>query len=394
MSPSLHTSPSTSTNLAIPASQDQFASTRRPTSVVKPTRIRRSNVSNSEELDVDIDISIPSAQELTTKAPQQVLKNVVVPINSRSSLGSSLSSVRDLSSEYDTPATSVAVTPAESLVKEELASGRFGNSNRSNISNALSDKSTKGKRKRSEKDELIQTDTLLAQALQEEEYEEDGRLKRSTAKRGRKGRIQDSEDDDPLSSPMAELSTTPAISRIQISKSNRQEISRSRAPLMEGSEEDIDDLFAAGMAKPKKVKTAQRATLPSRAARDSAKMSMSGRNPHQILDSEDSNLSEDISNVSMFASDLDSDAFEESGDSDADVDDAFERSNDPTRSGSAAATAPFDANTAPASVSRRRRARATRAANPNRVRRRYRGMEDRVCYTYLPAGYIIETNCF
>lgn len=339
-------------------------------------------------------MSILPAKELTTKAPQQVLKNVVVPINGRSSLGSSLSSVRDLSSEYDTPATSAAVTPAESLANEELASGRFGKHKRSNMADALSDKLTNGKRKRSEMDDLIQTDALLAQALQEDEYEEEGRLKRSISKRSRKGRIQDSEDDDPLSSSMAELSNTPATSRIQNSKSNRRDAFHSRVASKGNSEEDINDLFAGGIAKPKKVKTAQRTALPSRAVCDGAKKSMIGRNSHQILDSEDSDLSESISNVSLFASDLDSDAFEESGDSDTDVDDAFERSNGPPRSGSAAATASSDAIMAPTSVPRRRRARATPAANPNRVRRRYRGMEDRVCYTLLRTDYVIETDPF
>lgn len=387
----MYTLPSIATDLAISASQDEPTSTRRPTSAGKPSRNRRSNVYNSEEIDVDVDITIPTVKERTTKAPQQVFKNVVVPINSRSSLGSSLSSVRDLSSEYDTPATSVAGTPAESLVREELASRRLGKLSKSSISSGLSYKSPKGKRKRPEKDELIQTDALLTQASPKEEYEERG-SKQSTSRKRRNGRIEDSVDDDPFSSPTVELSTTPAISGIQISKSNSQELTFSRTPLEEASEEDIDDLFTADIAKPKKVKTAQRTTLPSRAARNGAKKSMNDESLHQILDSEDSSLSEDISNVSLFASDLDTGAFEESGDSDTDVDDTFEKSNDPTRSGSAIATASLNPITAQASVPQRRRARATRDANPNRSRRRYGGMEDRVCYAYLPADYTIETN--
>jgi len=348
-------------------------------------------MSNSEHLDVDMDDSIPLAKGRTTKAPQQVLKKVVVPMNSRSSLGSSLSGVRDQSSEYDTPATSVAVTPAEFLVKDETANRNFGKLSRSNMLDAMTENPTKGKRKRSEKDELIESGTLLAQALQKEEYKMEEPCW-STSKRGRKGRIKDSEDDDPLSSSMAETSTTPAMFRTQGSRPCGQSTFGFRASLEEGSEEEIGDSFIADSPGLKKVKTAQRASLPSRAARDSAKISMKDSCSHQILDSEDSELSGDLSEVSLFASDSESDAFAESGDSDAEVYDALEGSNDATTTASAVATASSNAITAQTTVPRRRRARATRAANPNRVRHRYGGMEDRVGYRYLRLKYTVETD--
>lgn len=318
---------------------------------------------------------MPIVKEPSTRAPQQILKNVVVPVNSRSSQGSSLSSVRDPSSDFDTPATSVAVTPAESLAKEELAGRHFCKLSKSSVSNALSEESTYGKRKRSRKDELVQTkNTNTVQALQEKEVKEGWSLNRVPSMRGRKRHIQDSEDDEPLSSPKAELSNIPSISTIKISEPKRPRNYRSQ----EDSEEDIDDDFAARLANPKKVKMSHRASLSSRAVRGSAESSMNDRGLHQILDSEDTDISEDVSSCSLFASDLEIDALSEFEDSDADVDNFLEESNDLTRSGSAVATASFNAFTAPASVPRRRRARATQVANHNRMRHHNRRMEDRV----------------
>lgn len=322
-----------------------------------------------------MDIPLPIVKKPSTRAPQQILKNVVVPVNSRSSLGSSLSSVRDPSSDFDTPATSVAVTPAESLAKEELASRNFGKLSKSSVSNALSEESTNGKRKRSRKDEFIQTkNTNTVQALQEKEVKGGWDLNLVPSMRGRKGHIQDSEDDDPLSSPKAELSNIPSISTIKISEPKRPRNYRSQ----EDNEEDIDDDFAARVANPKKVKMSHRASQPSRAVRGPTENSMNGRGLHLIVDSEDTDISEDVSSVSLFASDFEIDALSEFEDSDADIDDFLEESNDPTRSGSAVATASFNVFTAPASVPRRRRARATQVANHNRIRHHYGRMEDRV----------------
>lgn len=338
--------------------------------------------------------SLPRVKPQNLKPPRQVLEKVVVPVNGHSSVGSSLSSVRDQSSEYETPATSLAATPAESLVKEDIASRRSGKFNRGSISNALANEVAKGKRKRSTHDELIETDSLLAQAFQENEYDDDDKEEEekeeeepisSTLNRGRRHRVQDSEDDDPFSSSMAEASTIPAMSNTKPSKTIRQISVRSRTTLERGSEEGTDDSLAADMPNKKRVKTAQRTSLPSRAACNDAKQSIKDRNLQQILDSEDSELSEDFSDISLFNSDLDSDAFQESGDSDADIDDVLGRSNDATSLATVATTS-SNTFTAPAAGARRRRGRGPRGANSTRNRRRFGAMEDRVSHTRLRAN--------
>lgn len=99
--------------------------------------------------------------------PAQVLQKVVIP-TSRSSLGSSLSSSLDHSTsenEY-TPATSVAVTPAEPALKRQkprtlVAAGH---------SVSRTSTSTESKRKRETDDHLAEADELLAQSLQEREW--------------------------------------------------------------------------------------------------------------------------------------------------------------------------------------------------------------------------------
>lgn len=95
----------------------------------------------------------------------QVMKQVVIPASS-SSLGSPLSSDLDQSSQSDTPATSVAATPAEllpkSLTRRSLAPAA------GSIPLKL-----KGKRKRTAADHLLEADELLAQSLQETEWKAD-----------------------------------------------------------------------------------------------------------------------------------------------------------------------------------------------------------------------------
>ena len=90
---------------------------------------------------------------------RQVLKKVVIPVNGRPSTASSLSSIHDHSSEYNTPGTSAVVTPAESLVREERSLKR--------LSSSHPKRPFMGKRKRLEVDELMEADARLAQELQE-----------------------------------------------------------------------------------------------------------------------------------------------------------------------------------------------------------------------------------
>ncbi|KAG8525433.1 uncharacterized protein KY384_009077 [Bacidia gigantensis] len=108
--------------------------------------------SKRKKVDHVFEIDTIEINTLTAATPTpQIMKNVIIPA-SRSSLGSSLSSVRGLSSESDlTPATSVAVTPVES------------------VSRSI----PKGKRKRTAEDDLVEADERLAFALQQDEWSVD-----------------------------------------------------------------------------------------------------------------------------------------------------------------------------------------------------------------------------
>lgn len=122
----------------------------------------------------------------------QIAQRVVVP--STSSVASPLSSADDQSSEHDTPATSLAVTPAESVAKNDSAQPRKQFLNETSSRSSTS----KTKRKRLEDSGLIEADAYLAQALQEEEYEEEQSVSQSA-----KGlrRFVDESDDTLSSAP-------------------------------------------------------------------------------------------------------------------------------------------------------------------------------------------------
>ncbi|KAK4698036.1 DNA repair protein RAD16, partial [Lecanoromycetidae sp. Uapishka_2] len=231
---------------------------------------------------MDYDEGLLSTDEQTAMPPQQVLRKVVIPMTSRSSVGSSLSSARDQSSEYETPATSAVATPAESLVKGSI----------SIMPTKWSGILTKGKRKRSQADELIETDALLAQSLQEQEYDDEESVVENNSKRARKATVEDSGD---------ELSSLSDV-------------------LIESSI-DVDDSEAPEAPQRRSRKAVQRMSLPSRVARDSARKAMNDKLSHQVIDSEDSGLSDHASDESVFPSGLDSDIFEDSeeGDEDHDV---------------------------------------------------------------------------
>ena len=321
---------------------------------------------------------------------RQVLKKVVVPGNSRSSMSSSLSSVRDQSSEYDTPATSVAVTPAESLGRQDCLGRRSTKLSMNIASISGLEAPTRSKRKRTEHDDFEETDARLAQVLQEAEYEERPAHPRSS-KKGRRAHVEDSEDDEPLSSSVPPPSSTTALPKSRKGDSSQK---RHLSPGVEDSDVTSDEPMRATMPSTTNIKTSSLSSLPSRAARDSAKKSLRAAQMQRIFDSEGSDLSEQLSDTSIFASDAASDAFEENEDSDESVDEMIDGQAHP----STAVTGPATGSAIQAMVAPRRRrqrtAPAVRTTLRNRDRRRLTGLEDRVSQR-LPCMYFggITDDC-
>lgn len=345
-------------------------------------------MSAASELE-DLDEKPSLAKEKTHRFPQQVLKKVVIPVNGRSSITSSLSSVRDHSSEYDTPGTSVVVTPAESLMKGERSSTR---PSRISSNTSYQPKGPfKGKRKRLEGDEFMEADALLAQRLQEQEYGEDQNAI-PTLRGIRNGPIEDSEDSllSDLSRELPDPDNFPELDMIASTRPIRRRIKA--LPPQAGptdmeddrSQEDSldeDEISETSMPMKKRVRTSHRTSLPSRAARDSANKSIKDKIPRRVLDSEDSDLSNHSDDVSLFSSDVDSDAFEDSEDADEDAGDVIGVSN--SYATTVTANNPSSAPTAIPSTGRRgagrRGAPSAQATNPTRGRRSWqRRVEDRV----------------
>ena len=368
----------TITSAEIPDSSSPRRKVGRPPNRSKP-RIA------AEVGEIDLDEEPLSAKEKGNQLPRQVLQKVVIPVNGRSSIASSLSSVRDQSSEYDTPGTSVAVTPAESLVKEDRS---FKRPKRviSSIPSYQSEEPCKGKRKRLETDELIEADAQLARSLQEQEYGEDqGLTSRPRQTRAPDGLIVDSEDESLLSDLSGEHSLHPGDFPVIDMPSSREPKRRGHKALLsqaalahvEGDrsqEESLDEeeISEAPMPSNKRVKTNHRTSLPSRAARDSAKQPSKDRTSRKILDSEDSELSDHSDDVSLFSSDTGSNAFEDSEDADEEADDVVGAASMPA----VATNNPSSAPTAISATGRRGRRGAT---NSTRGRRSWqRRVGDRV----------------
>ena len=343
----------------------------------------------AEDDDMDLDDEPLSAKVKRNQLPPQVLKKVVVPVNGRPSIASSLSSVRDQSSEYETPGTSVAVTPAESLVKEEQIFKRPSRIS-SNITPHRPRELFKGKRKRLEIDELMEADALLAQTLQEQEYGNDQEV---APRQGRNGQIEDSEESllselsrghspDPDNFPKLNIPTSRGFKR----RRPNALLSQAAPPdvdgdLSHGESLNEDEISETAITRVKRVKTIHRTSMPSRAARDSANKSIRNRTSCRILDSEDSDLSDHSDNVSLFGSDSGSDAFEDSEDVDEEADDVVGAANSLTT-----AVAPNNSSSAPTATpatgrrgTGRRGASSAQANNPSRGRRSWqRRVEDRV----------------
>ena len=200
-----------------------------------------------------------------------------------SSISSSLSSGDD---EYDTPETSAAVTPAEFGIegRKMRPLGKIDPI----ASYTPSSVDSTGKRKRAPKGgtlEQVRDDAMLAQALQEEEYSS-ARPVEAQALHGRKSRIPDSEDEADESAG-------------SLSVVHTEDLPRSRA-----------SSIVSYRHRPKRVKTNGHMSLPSRAARDSARKSIAEKTSLHITnddddEDEDQDLDDDESILSEYDSDLD-----------------------------------------------------------------------------------------
>lgn len=292
---------------------------------------------------------LPSHKKLPgTDIAKRVLKEVAIPANTfkapvrqgrnlssrtPSTMGSALSSVRGQSSEYETPGTSAAVTPEESLFKAPSNQGPYG-FKRSAV--------PKGKRKRSVSgaDNTLDADALLAQALQEEEYAEDD-VKPPQARRARMALLDGSDKDMEYA--------------FQIPKDLLDDSDNEFGGLSDLS--DIDSA-KAGSSSRKRPKLTSRSSLPSHSARDQARRSIKQKASEQIQDSDESAMSE----LSEFISEVDSDDLNE--ESEASEDDVDE-SNDTSRAVSAQIPAAPQISTpaaAPATAIARRQPRSPRTS--------------------------------
>ncbi|KAI4207561.1 MAG: hypothetical protein LQ346_000493 [Caloplaca aetnensis] len=280
-------------------------------------------IKNSSDVDTDLNDDDPlssfkdepAAKSISAKAPAhsgvaiEVLKEVAIPANSlqrgqqglngssrasSSSINSALSSIRDQSSECETPGTSVAVTPAESLFKAPSRMSRQKSKPKKTDILTKEGSNPTGKRKRNPSgvDALLDEDALLAKALQEEEYAKD-HVQPVKGRRSRQALLDDSDED---------MADTYEIPKSLVDVSDNES----------GSRSDLNDLSST-KARPsprKRRKLAGRFSLPSRSARDEARRSIKEKADAGIQDSDDSATSEltytisDISDVEISEDDM------------------------------------------------------------------------------------------
>ena len=361
----------------------------------------------------DVDLAEEPLSANRYQLHEQILDKVVIPVNGRSSVASSISSVCDQSSDYDTPGTSMIVTPADSLIKEGRSLKRPSRMS-SNIISYQAKEPFIGKRKRPEVDELMEADALLAQELQEQEYGEDQDLV-SRPRRARNALVDDSEecllsDLSPEHSPDSDGLPKPNISTPGWSGRRRPNALLSQTATADvdgGSSQDEsldeDEILEIPVPRNKRIKTNNRTSLRSRAARVSANRCITDRTSRGVFDSEDSDLSNHSDDVSLFSSDNISDASEDSEDADGETGDILGTENSLT---TAAATSSFTSAPAPSAIpatgrrgtgrrgTGRRRAPSTQSTNATRGRRSWqRGAEDRVCSELpsIPHPYLRHT---
>ena len=364
----------------------------RPANRSKPIRSKTTNLG----VTILDDDSI-SAKGNTSRHPSQVLKEVAIPLGGRSSISSSLSSVRAESSEYDTPGTSTVVTPAESLMKEGRSIKRPSRISSSNLT-CHSEESSKGKRKRMVVDELLEADAILARELQEQEYGKDEQV--ATKPTSARSRLIEDSEESLLSDSRGENSLEAGDSAVfdpsPPKRSNRGHrkawLSQVPPTDVEGEQSEEESSIEEGisetlMPRAKRVKTSYRSSLPSRAARQSAIGSIQIRNAGKVRDSEDSEMSDHSDDASLFESDSESDAFEASEDTDEEAEDVL---GAPNRHTTVVAASSF--SSMPTAIpATGRRATGRRGAPPsqliNRTRSRrswQRRIEDRVSFEIPP----------
>ena len=268
---------------------------------------------------VDLDDDDPTGKSPGRRSVTQIAKKVVIP--STSSVASPLSSLLDPSSEHDTPATSLAVTPAESIAKIDWARTRSSVSSKTLYNTSASKK----KRKRLEQEDLMEADARLAQALQTEEYQ----AQPMAVKSGRAPTaVNDTSSDDSLSS----------------------------APDEDDPEDDEPILKRARVQK--LVRPRPRRIEPSISARSPSEAVQS-----VIEDSEDADLEEESDESIFTLNDMEPDGFDES-----DIDGVEEDDNNQASTSPRAVRSALIASTASA-TSRRRR--AAPGARRSQVRSRF-----------------------
>lgn len=284
-------------------------------------------IKNSSDVDTDLDDEDPlnafkdepddelssSRKLLGAEIAQKVLKEVAIPANtfkvptlrgphvpspSPSSIGSALSSVRDQSSEYETPGTSAVVTPDESLGKGLTFGGRSRSTRRSLLGKEDEAKG-KGKRKRdpARTGDSLDDDALLAHVLQQAEYGED-EIKPPKVRTAPKAFIDDSDDGMEALSDFSEAFSD------------------------EGS-------VGAKSSRRKRPRLNGRSSLPSRSARDKATRSIRQKASLQVQDSDDESVVSDFSDV---ISEVNPDDLEEESEA---IEDDMAESNGSSRATSA-----------------------------------------------------------
>ena len=214
------------------------------TSFERKGRDRTRKSVNTTVEETEWEYEAPLAKTRGRQSARQIAESVAIP--STSSVASSLSSVRNQSSDHETPATSLAVTPAESIAKKESARCR------SNIPNKALFKSTmsKTKRKRLEDDDLMEADARLARTLQEEEYEEQPSAIKSVRAPRRfvddpdellssAPEYDDSEDDQPIMKRVRMQKQVATRRRGPGASTSATKASKGAQPLIEDSE-DLD----------------------------------------------------------------------------------------------------------------------------------------------------------
>lgn len=257
------------------------------------------------------EVAIPTPR---FKAPHPLRKRSIA--NSPSSASSLVDSVQDQMSEYDTPGTSAAVTPAETSAlrnampisaastKKVSASARALELRSSAHSLSTSVRNRKRQAQDSDEDGSPDesSDARLARRLQAEEYSGKASKRTKMASSNNKYQIDDSIDDDD-----DDLEFITSISD-----------SESDVPLASSR---------------RKAPVSSRFSLPSRAARDSARKSINKKITREVPDSDESALSSvesDIFDPEDAGSDLGEDFYEVDSDGNPISDESSDADGAPT----------------------------------------------------------------